>query len=126
MNKLIGLIAIIIISAGAAFAQNVNRASSALERSEKRIEKRRPRAAQVVVVGPSTTFLKEGLTIEEALKLLGQPVSISERQERGKQLATYTFTRSPGRVLLVEFENSLLVRSSVEILERIVQNRKSS
>ena len=68
----------------------------------------------VVRVGPRTTYLKEGLSSEEVVRLLGKPVSISERNEKGVVVATYEFQRGEGRILIAEFENGLLVRSRIE------------
>ena len=65
----------------------------------------------VVRVGPSTTYLKQGLSTEEVVKLLGEPISISE-SSTGE--VTYEFPRSEGRVLLAEFVNGSLVSSRTE------------
>lgn len=68
----------------------------------------------VVRVGPRTTYLKEGLKPAEVVRLLGQPHAISERSEKGVVIATYEFQRGEGQVLIVEFENGLLVHSQTE------------
>jgi hypothetical protein len=68
----------------------------------------------VVRVGPRTTYLKEGLSSEEVVRLLGKPVSISERNDKGVVVTTYEFQRGEGRMLIAEFENGLLVRSRTE------------
>ncbi len=68
----------------------------------------------VVRVGPRTTYLKAGLSTEEVVHLLGKPVSMSERTEKGVVKATYVFQRGEGRVLIAEFENNLLVHSQIE------------
>ena len=65
----------------------------------------------VVRVGPSTTYLKQGLSTEEVVKLLGEPTSISEGNS-GE--VTYEFPRAEGRVLLAEFVNGSLVSSRTE------------
>ena len=71
----------------------------------------------VVLVGPRTTYLKEGLRTDEVIRLLGKPVSISERSEKDVVVAIYEFQRGEGRVLIAEFENGLLVRSRTESRE---------
>ncbi len=35
------------------------------------------RKAGVIRVGPSTTYLKEGFSVEEVIRLLGEPAAIS-------------------------------------------------
>jgi len=68
----------------------------------------------VVRVGPPTTYLKEGLSVAQVIRLLGKPQEVSERTENGVALATYEFRRGEGRVLVAEFERGLLVRSRTE------------
>ncbi len=68
----------------------------------------------VVKVGPRTTYLKEGLTPEEVVRLLGKPKSVTERQEGSVVVATYVFQRGDNRILIAEFNNRLLARSRVE------------
>jgi len=68
----------------------------------------------VVRVGPRTTYLKAGLKPAEVVRLLGKPHSISERSEKGVVITTYEFQRGEGQVLVVEFENGLLVHSQTE------------
>lgn len=77
----------------------------------------RLRAPHVLRVGPSTTYLKHGLSTDEVVRLLGAPVSVSERQEGDARLATYIFPRGEGRVLVAEFKNGALTSSRSEILE---------
>ncbi|MEK6282206.1 MAG: hypothetical protein AABN95_17755 [Acidobacteriota bacterium] len=67
----------------------------------------------VVRVGPSTTYLKQGLSAEEVVKLLGEPTAISER-EATTGAVTYEFPRDEGRVLLAEFVNGSLVSSRTQ------------
>jgi hypothetical protein len=69
----------------------------------------------VVHVGPKTTYLKEGLQTEEVVKLLGEPLSISERSADGKIVSTYVFERGEDRVLIAEFVSNLLVGSRTEL-----------
>jgi hypothetical protein len=69
---------------------------------------------RVLRLGPTTTYLKNGLTTEEVIRLLGKPVSISELREGLRLLTVYTFTRSDGRVFIAEFEKGLLVDSRME------------
>ncbi len=67
----------------------------------------------VVQVGPRTTYLKEGLTTDEVVRLLGKPATISERTDDGIVVTIYEFTRSDDRVLVAEFEKGALVRSAM-------------
>lgn len=71
---------------------------------------------RVLRLGPTTTYLKNGLSTEEVVRLLGKPTSVSKRQEGNKLLSTYTFSRSEGRVLIAEFENGVLTGSRTETL----------
>jgi type II secretory pathway pseudopilin PulG len=68
----------------------------------------------VVRVGPRTTYLKDGFRIDEVVRLLGKPLSISVRSEGNIVVQVYAFQRGEGRVLVSEFENGLLVRSRIE------------
>ena len=72
-----------------------------------------------VRVGPSTTYLKEGLRTEEVFRLLGKPLSVSERVEQGFVVTTYEFARGADRILVAEFVNDTLVRSRIETREKI-------
>ena len=71
----------------------------------------------VVRVGPRTTYLKDGLRIDEVVRLLGKPLSISERTQQNVVIKTYVFQRGEGQVLIAEFENGLLARSRTELRE---------
>ena len=73
----------------------------------------RPKSG-VLQVGPSTTYLKEGLRTREVMWFLGKPAAISERSENGVVVTTYEFSRGEGRVLIAEFVNDALVRSRTE------------
>jgi hypothetical protein len=81
---------------------------------------------RVLRVGPTTTYLKNGLSTEEVVQLLGKPTSVSERQESNKLMATYTFSRSEGRVLVAEFENGVLTGSRTETIEAFEKQRSES
>ncbi|HEY6232453.1 MAG TPA: hypothetical protein VIW64_14420 [Pyrinomonadaceae bacterium] len=75
----------------------------------------------VVRVGPRTTYLKEGLRIDEVVRLLGKPLSVSERNEQKTIIKTYVFQRGEGQVLIAEFENGLLARSRTELRDQLLQ-----
>jgi hypothetical protein len=68
------------------------------------------RKAGVVRIGPSSTYLKQGLTTEEVVRLLGEPTSITDGGT-SQNLVTYEFQRSEGRVLVAEFVGGTLVSS---------------
>jgi hypothetical protein len=76
-------------------------------------QRRVVRKAGVVRVGPSTIYLKQGLTTEEVVRLLGEPISVTDGET--SQSVTYEFQRSEGRVLLAEFVAGSLVSSRVEM-----------
>jgi hypothetical protein len=77
--------------------------------------------AGVVRVGPVTTYLKEGLTTEEVLRLLGEPSMISEHNTNGSSVKTYEFQRGDNRILIAEFINDSLVRSRTETRAIVVE-----
>ena len=72
------------------------------------------RRAGIVRVGPSTTYLKEGFSLEEVLRLLGEPAAISQRHDGDEFVTTYEFPRGQNRILIAEFVNGALVRSRTE------------
>jgi hypothetical protein len=123
MKKGFGFIAIILLSAAAVSASTavVERSNGKEEKSaSKRSDNGVRRSSRVLRIGPSTTYLKNGLSINEVLRLLGQPASKSERMDADVRLATYTFPRSEGRVLIAEFENGVLVASRTEMAEAVI------
>ena len=65
----------------------------------------------VVRVGPRTTYLKEGLSTQEVVRLLGKPSSISERSEKDVVITVYEFRRGEGHFLFAEFAGGVLLRS---------------
>ena len=79
------------------------------------------RKASVVRVGPTTTFLKKGLTTEEVLRLLGEPANISERIEDGLVVTTYEFPRGAERVLVAQFVSDALVSYRIETRAEVAQ-----
>jgi hypothetical protein len=88
------------------------------EAGAKRKQTERVIDGRVVRVGPTSTYLKNGLSTDEVVKLLGRPSSVSERVEGGKLLSTYIFPRSESRVMIAQFENGLLTASRMEAPER--------
>ena len=78
------------------------------------------RKAGVVRVGPSVTYLKEGFSLEEVLRLLGEPTAISKRQDGAELVTTYEFPRGQNRILIAEFVNGALVSSRTETREQTV------
>lgn len=79
---------------------------------------------RVLRVGPTTTYLKNGLSLEEVLKLMGRPATRSERLEAGRLLTVYAFPRSQGRVLIAQFENGLLTDSRMETTDALERERR--
>jgi len=128
MKKFLILIATILISAAAVSAQTNRKAdgrrSAEREGSVTSINRQeRSRASLVLKLGPSTTYIKNGLSYTEVVRLLGQPASVSEKQDGGLRLTTLTFARSQGRVLVTEFAHGVLINSRTEINESLSQNR---
>jgi hypothetical protein len=124
MKKGFSSIAIILLSVAAVSAHTVGAKSNNPGRSkeeEKRDSKRDAeisrRDSRVLKLGPSTTYLKNGLSLIEVVRLLGAPASRSQRQDGNLRLTTCIFERSDGRILLAEFENGLLVASRIEAPE---------
>jgi outer membrane protein assembly factor BamE (lipoprotein component of BamABCDE complex) len=75
----------------------------------------------VVQVGPRTTYLREGLSTEEVVRLLGRPSAISQRSEKDVTVTIYEFPRSEGRVLIAEFVKNALVSSTMETRGQVAQ-----
>ncbi|HKS28049.1 MAG TPA: hypothetical protein VJS44_09525 [Pyrinomonadaceae bacterium] len=128
MKKLFIITGFILLSSAAATAQtdytkrndtDAPVISSRTEASAKRRQTDRVVDGRVVRVGPTTTYLKNGLSKEEVVRLLGKPASVSERLEGGRILATYTFPRSEGRVLVAQFENGILIDSRMEAVQAL-------
>jgi hypothetical protein len=69
---------------------------------------------RLVRVGPPTTYLKEGLSTEDVLRVLGEPTAIAERSEKDVVVMIYEFPRGEGRILIAEFVKGALVRSAIE------------
>jgi hypothetical protein len=128
MHRLFGIIAIITLSTLAASAQvkvkNENSASDRADAQRTLVVNRslRKNDARVLRIGPSTTYLKEGLPVDEVVRVLGEPLSVSERQAGETQTAVYFFQRSEGRVLVAAFEKGRLVRSSIRTEAELAEN----
>ena len=75
----------------------------------------------VVRVGAPTTYLKQGLTTEEVIRVLGEPANISERLEEGVVVTRYEFRRGGERMLVAEFVNDRLVRSKTEDHDQVAK-----
>jgi hypothetical protein len=130
MKKGFSIISMILVSAMAASAQTgakgeLARLRQSPEREKKvsvAVKKSKTRGPGVLRLGPSTTYLKNGLSADEVVRFLGQPASVSQRQDGDLRYATYTFTRGEGRILVAEFENGVLVSSRAEAQQTLVQN----
>lgn len=118
-KKLLILISALLISAMAVSAQTGGRGRE--KNPATKSEKSRAGASLVLKLGPSTTYLKNGLSVAEVMRLLGQPASVSERVEGPARTATYIFGRSEGRLLVAEFTNGVLVNSRTESYESLTR-----
>ena len=68
----------------------------------------------VVHLGPRSTYLKEGLSREEVVSLLGAPGSILQSKRDGRSVVVYEFQRSGDRVFVAEFVEDYLISSRTE------------
>lgn len=126
MKKFLILIATILISSAAVSAQTKGERHKSVEREKSVATINRSegeRASLVLKLGPSTMYLKNGLSYTEVVRLLGQPLSVSERQDGQMRLTTLRFARSQGRVLVAEFADGVLINSRTETNESLSQNR---
>jgi hypothetical protein len=123
--------AVILLSLAAVPARTmVKEGPSDLSRSvEKRVSKRNEEVrrcdSRVLRLGPSATYLRNGLSLNDVVRLLGEPVSKSKRLDANARLTTYIFPRSEGRILVAEFENGVLVGSRTETFEDVAQEKES-
>ena len=77
------------------------------------VDARRPKPG-VVTLGPTTTYLKSGLSVDEVVMLLGEPDTVAQKRDGGHNTATYIYRRSGGRVLVAEFADDVLVSSRMQ------------
>jgi hypothetical protein len=82
--------------------------------SSKHSIERKDATPGVIKVGPTMTYLKNGLSINEVTRLLGKPVYVSERKEWNGLISTYIFRRGEDRFVVAEFAKGILKRSSVK------------
>ena len=112
MKKTLILLSFILCAGFSAAAQTG--AEGSARRASYRSERVTPASPRVVRVGPRTTYLKEGLSTEDVMRMLGRPAEVSERDEDGAKVISYLYPRGEGRVLVAEFVAGRLVRSRVE------------
>jgi hypothetical protein len=115
MQKIFSLIAIILLASVASPAQAQTRKTST-QKNSTGVSK-----PAVVRLGPPTTYLKNGLSTDEVVRLLGDPESVSERRHGDSSIATCVFARNGGRVLVAEFVNGRLINSRTETRENLVR-----
>jgi hypothetical protein len=75
----------------------------------------------VVRFGPPTTYIKEGLTTEEVIRLLGEPVAVSQRNEKDGVVTVFEFARGGGRIIIAEFVRGALIHSRTETRAQVAQ-----
>lgn len=140
MQNLFSLTLIVLLSAVAVSAQTAGNLKPGSERNEVEYaahlkdkpdssDKRRAklkddaslRAPGVLRLGPSKTFLRNGLSTNDVVRFLGKPASVSEDQQGNARLTTYTFPRGEGRVIVAEFANGALIRSRTEVRQQLVK-----
>jgi hypothetical protein len=114
MKKILILLSFILCASFGAAAQTGGEKAASARRASYGNERTVAASPRVVRVGPRTTYLKEGLSTEDVIRLLGRPAEVSERQEGGAHVIAYVFHRGEGRVLVAEFVGGRLVRSRVE------------
>ncbi len=88
---------------------NVSAQNSRIHKGNRRVHQ-----ASAIRVGPPTTYLKEGLTSEQVLRILGEPITVSKREESGVVVETYKFQRGANRILIAEFVKGTLISSKTE------------
>jgi len=116
MSKVIAFLAVIICAVISVSAQHENNPAT---KDGVRYVVTVSRKPGVVQLGPRTTYLKEGLSTEEVLRVMGKPAAVSERNEKGSVVTSYEFRRGDGRVLIAEFIGNALVRSRTETHEQV-------
>lgn len=70
---------------------------------------------RVVQLGPRTTYLQVGMRQNEAVRLLGEPISITGRDSADGVVSIYEFRRSMGRTLIAEFSAGKLIGYRTEV-----------
>ena len=110
MIKILVFVVVIMSAAVTVSAQN----QRDLKRHDARHVTKGRVTSGVVQLGPRTTYLKEGLSTEDVLRVLGRPAAMSERTENDMVVKTYEFLRGEGRVLVADFVGGALVRSRTE------------
>lgn len=133
MKKVLVIISILFASALCASAQTTAGVSLSSSRQTAKVEKKASAASRqketrgpaVIRVGPSTTYLKNGLRPNDVVRFLGRPATVSERRDGELSFATYIFARSGGRILVAEFENGVLVNSYTEAGQTAARNIES-
>jgi hypothetical protein len=130
MRKFFVIISVLLVSAAAASAQTAAQGERSTSGGSAGVEKKAPAAGRktaargpgVVRLGPSTTYLKNGLKADEVVRFLGRPDSVVERLDGDSRLVTYTFARGAGRVLVAEFENGTLVSSRTQARDAVAHS----
>jgi hypothetical protein len=131
MRKVLSSIAVMALCLAAASAQAMIREGlndpgrSEVEKvAAKRNKDTGRRDSRVLRLGPRATYLKEGLSLVEVVRLLGKPASVSERSDGERRIETYVFALSEGRILIAEFENDVLLGSRTEIRQDVAQEKE--
>ncbi len=88
---------------------NVSAQTSRTQKSGSRVHR-----TSAIRIGPPTTYLKEGLTAEQVIRILGEPLNVSEREVSGETVKTFEFQRGANRVLVAEFVKGALISSRTE------------
>jgi hypothetical protein len=93
------------------FAQVDDGNASLFQKTSFSTERRRAFTSSVITLGPRKTYLKNGLTADEVVRLLGQPLNVHHSMDG---TAVYMFQRGQNRVLIADFVDSILVDSRIE------------
>ena len=70
---------------------------------------------KVLQLGPRSTYLPAGMKLQEAVFLLGEPLSITTTNVESGLVSVYEFSRSDGRTLIAEFLAGKLIGYRTEI-----------
>lgn len=98
---------------------NVSAQTVRAQKSGKRVH-----PVTAIRIGPPTTYLKEGLSTEQVLRVLGEPLEVAEREEQGIRIKTLHFQRGANRILVAEFVNDALVSSRTETRVPLVASNR--
>jgi hypothetical protein len=112
MNRFLISMSLVVITACSTLAQSVYH-----------VTKTRRVSPAVVRLGPTTTFMRNGLSRQEVVKLLGEPFSTVETMDGNAVVTTCVFHRSGDRILIAQFRDDVLIASRLQTSGVLAQTR---